>query len=231
MGNLKLPARPPDALVFDMDGLLVDTERLARDVWQQSAGDCGFELSDDEYLTLIGLGADEAERTLQERFGTGFDVSVFREHRSRRAQELFASRDIPFKPGARELVAWLAALGIPAGLATSSTRDEVGHRLGRVAAAFATITTRRDVARAKPHPDIYLAAAASLGVEPSACLALEDSFAGVRAASAAGMPVIMVPDLAPPTSDVAALALGVFASLVDVHAALASAWGARHAVR
>ncbi len=110
-------------------------------------------------------------------------------------------------------------------LATASGREEVGERLGAMVGVFATITTRDDATRGKPNPDIYLAAAASLGLPPSECLALEDSFAGVRAAAAAGMPVVMVPDLAQPTPEIADLAEGVFTSLFEARHALAGAWG------
>ena len=215
----------PRAIIFDMDGLLVDSERTTRQVWQASTIDSGFALTDEMYLTLIGLGAEEAERVLAGQFGDGFVVAGFRERRVARMRDLLAAGGAPFKPGAREILAWIAGLGIPAGLATSSRRQEVLERLGEVAGLFATITTRDTVARGKPHPDIYLAAAASLGVDPADCLALEDSFAGVRSAAAAGIPVLMVPDLAQPTTEVAALAVAVFASLADVRDHLAAAWG------
>jgi HAD superfamily hydrolase (TIGR01509 family) len=214
----------PRAVIFDMDGLLVDSERTTRDVWQASTAACGFVLSDEVYLTLIGLGAEEAERVLAERFGDRFLVPTFRDHRKARIRDLTAAGGAPFKPGAREIVAWVASLGIPVGLATSSRRDDVRERLGVLADVFATITTRDDVQRGKPNPDIYLAAAASLGVEPSNCLALEDSFAGIRAAVAAGMPVLMVPDLAQPTQEITDLAVAVFVSLIEAREALAGAW-------
>jgi HAD superfamily hydrolase (TIGR01509 family) len=218
-------ARPrPRAVIFDMDGLLVDSERTTRDVWQASTAACGFVLSDEVYLTLIGLGAEEAERVLAARFGEGFTVPTFRDHRTARMRDVTAAGGAPFKPGAREIVAWAASLAIPVGLATSSRRDEVRERLGALADVFATITTRHDVQRGKPNPDIYLAAAASLGAEPSDCLAIEDSFAGIRAAAAAGMPVLMVPDLAQPTPEIANLVVAVFPSLIEARAALAAAW-------
>jgi HAD superfamily hydrolase (TIGR01509 family) len=216
----------PRAVIFDMDGLLVDSERTTRDVWRASTSDCGFVLSDDMYLSLIGLSAEEADRVLAAHFGERFAVDAFRERRIARMADLLAAGGAPFKPGARDVVAWVAGLGIPIGLATSSPRHEVRDRLGEVAGLFTTITTRQDVRRGKPHPDIYLAAAASLGFEPSACIAIEDSFAGVRAAAAAGIPVVMVPDLAQPTAEIRGLAAAVFGSLFDLQAALGSSWGA-----
>ena len=209
-----------------MDGLLVDSERTTRTVWQASTSDCGFTLTDETYLTLIGLGAEEAEQVLARQFGAGFTIPTFRERRLERMRTLLASGGAPFKPGAREIVAWVASLGLPVGLATSSRRSEVRERLGDLTDRFTTITTRDNAARGKPHPDIFLAAAASLGVPPSECLAIEDSFAGVRAAAAAGMSVLMVPDLAEPTAEIAKLAAAVYESLVDVQTALARSWDA-----
>jgi len=208
-----------------MDGLLVDSERTTRTVWQAATTDCGFVLTDDTYLTLIGSGADEAEQTLARQFGEGFDIPAFRERRLARMQGFLEAGGAPLKTGAREIVAWVGSRGLPIGLATSSRRSEVRERLGDITDLFTTITTRDNAARGKPHPDIFLAAAASLGVPPAECLAIEDSFAGVRAASAAGMPVVMVPDLAQPTTDIADLAAGVYQSLVELQAALTRSWG------
>jgi HAD superfamily hydrolase (TIGR01509 family) len=208
-----------------MDGLLVDSERMARGVLQAAAADCGFRLSDEMYLTLIGCGPQDAEMRLSEHFGSTFHIPTFRRKRMARMREILKASPVPLKPGARELLAFVAKVEIPIGLATGSSRRDVRKRLGDLTEVFHAIATRDDVARGKPSPDLYLAAAASLGVEPSECLAVEDSFSGVRAAAAAGMTVLMVPDLAEPTPDVASLAAGVYPSLVEVRAALeASGW-------
>jgi HAD superfamily hydrolase (TIGR01509 family) len=215
----------PSAVVFDMDGLLVDSERTTREIWQASSADCGFTLTDELYLTLIGLSADEAELAVASHFGEGFVAPAFRERRVTRMRGLLESGGVAFKPGAREILAWVVSQGIPVALATASGHEEVRERLGDLVGVFATITTRTAETRGKPNPDIYLAAAASLGLPPSECLALEDSFAGVRAAAAAGMPVVMVPDLAQPTPEIADLTVGVFTSLLEARDALAAAWG------
>ena len=126
---------------------------------------------------------------------------------------------VPLRPGAREWIEFVRNLGIPLGLATSSAPTLVRERLGDLATRFSAVVTRADVARGKPHPDLYLEAATRLGVAPEASLALEDSPTGTQAALAAGMPVVVVPDLVPVPPNVAALAAGVFDSLHDVREA------------
>jgi HAD superfamily hydrolase (TIGR01509 family) len=207
-----------------MDGLLVDSERMARSILQAAAADCGFRLSDEVYLTLIGCSPEDAETMLVEHFGARFHAPAFRIRRLVRRREILESAPVPPKPGARELLAFLSNLKMPIGLATGSSREDVRELLGDLTDVFSAIATRDDAVRPKPSPDLYLAVAASLGVEPPECLAVEDSFSGVRAASAAGMTVLMVPDLAEPTPDVARLAAGVYGSLVEVREALET-WG------
>lgn len=219
----------PDAVVFDMDGLLVDSERMARGVLQGAAADCGFRLSDDAYLTLIGCRPEDADAMLAERFGSTFDVPTFRSRRAARMREVIEAAPVPLKPGARELLAFVQGLGLPIGLATGSGRENVRELLGDLAGVFQAIASRDDVGRRKPSPDLYLAAAATLRVDPAGCVAVEDSFTGVQAAAAAGMTVLMVPDLAEPTPDIARLTAGVYASLVEVRQAMETWWGVKKA--
>ena len=215
----------PTAVICDMDGLLVDSERLERRAWQAAAAEHGIDMSDERFATFVGHPADEGERMLRGYFGAEFDVLAWRESCHRRLHALTAVDGVPLRPGALEWLAFVAAHGLPVGLATSSGPALVRDRLGDHLHLFAAVVTRADVARGKPHPDLYLEAARRLGQAPDECLALEDSPTGARSAIAAGMPVVLVPDLVQPTPDVAARVAGVYPSLDAVREAAARAWG------
>ena len=216
--------RAPTAVVCDMDGLLVDTERMERRVWQAAAFDHGVELTDARFATFIGHPADECELMLAGYYGAGFDVRAFRETCHRRMRALVAAEGVPLRPGAAEWLAFVVGRGMPLGLATSSGPTYLRERLGDLLDLFAAVVTRADVARGKPHPDLYLDAAARLGVAPGDALAVEDSPAGARSALAAGMPVVIVPDLVPPPPEVAERVAGVYDSLDAVREAAARLW-------
>ncbi len=217
-------AHPPAAVVCDMDGLLVDSERMERRVWRAAARELGVEMTDDRFATFVGHPADEGERMLRGYYGAAFDVPAFRATCHRRMRALVEAEGVPLRAGALAWLDFVAALGIPLGLATSSAPALVRERLGERVSRFAAVVTRADVARGKPHPDLYLEAAARLGVAPGAALAVEDSPTGARAALAAGMPVVVVPDLVPTPPEVAARAAGVFPSLDALREAAARAW-------
>lgn len=224
--------RRPAAVVCDMDGLLVDSERLERRVWQAAAADRGVALDDARFATFVGHPADEGDRMLVRHYGAAFDVAAFRASCHRRMRALMAAEGVALRPGALAWLEFVAGHGLPLALATSSGPGLVRERVGELLPRFAAVVTRADVARGKPFPDLYLAAAAQLGVAPADCLALEDSPTGARSAIAAGMPVVVVPDLVAPPDDVRARAAGVYDSLDAVRAAAARAWGAaRRAAR
>lgn len=219
-----IPHRPA-AVVCDMDGLLVDSERMERRVWRAAAADHGVELSDERFRTFVGHSADQCDRMLLEYYGAEFDVAAFRATCHDRMRALVEGEGVPLRAGAREWLRFLAEQELPLGLATSSAPDYVPERLGELVDLFHAVVTRADVPRGKPHPDLYLEVASRLGVDPAACLAVEDSPAGVRSALAAGMPVVMVPDLVSPPSELAASVAGIYPSLHDVLAAAERAWG------
>ena len=197
-----------------MDGLLLDSEPLYRVTWQTAAADLGFPIDDVLYERFVGRGNVEAEHILREHFSDVFPLDEFHTRWSRDFDEHVTS--IARKPGAMELLDLLEQRGIPKALATSSPRVLALRCLGDLALRFTALAFGDEVSHSKPAPDLFLLAANRLGVAPAECLVLEDSEAGVRAARAAGMDVIMVPDLVPPLEEVASMATRVCATLHEV---------------
>jgi HAD superfamily hydrolase (TIGR01509 family) len=203
-------ASRPAAILFDMDGLLLDTERLSRASMIEVTRAMGYPMTEAIFATLIGIPVDGNRAQLAAEFGAGFDYDDMRV-RQRALDTARHGLSRPLRPGARAIVDAVGKLGIPCAIATSSQREKTLSHLTHsgLLPHFDVVVTRDDVARGKPFPDLYLAAAAALGQPPAACLALEDSHSGVRAAHAADVPVIMVPDLLPATDEMRALALAV----------------------
>jgi HAD superfamily hydrolase (TIGR01509 family) len=214
----------PAALVCDMDGLLVDSERMERRVWQHAARELGIELSEERFATFVGHSGERNDALLRHYFGEAFDVPGFRAMCHRGFRELMEAEGVALRPGAREWLAFVSELGIPIGLATSSGPVAVRERLTDLLPLFAAVVTRADVEHGKPHPDLYLEAARRLGIEPERALAVEDSPAGTQAAIAARMPVVVVPDLIAPPDDLVPFVAGVFPSLDALREAAARQW-------
>jgi len=205
------------AVIFDMDGVLLDTEPLYRDAMQIACRDLGFELSHELHLAQVGAPAEAGEAMMREHFGPDFPMDQYNAH-TRRVMTDLTARGVPVKPGARELLSALKSRGIPAAVATSTSRPTAPERLERAGLLnmFSALVTRNDVENGKPHPEPFLNAASRLGALPAHCLALEDSFNGIRAAHAAGMRVVMVPDLLPPTDEITAICHAVLTDLHEV---------------
>jgi HAD superfamily hydrolase (TIGR01509 family) len=187
------------AVIFDMDGLLIDSERAIMECWRETAAAQSLDLDDSLWLSMVGLhdkgcaelldgllGAERAER-LTRQCKHGYDQQV--------------ERGLPLKAGARELLQDLLDRSVPMAVATSTRGERARTKLMRsgIDRYFSHVVTSSDVTHAKPAPDLYLLAAQRLGVPPGECVALEDSEFGVRAAAAAGIRVIQVPDLVPAT--------------------------------
>ena len=208
-----------DAVIFDMDGLLIDTEAVYLEAYQAAAALMGVELPLAFCHSLIGRPSPDCDRLIQDYFGPAFALEAFNDHADGHAARTLEA-NVPVKPGAAELLAFLGEHGLPLGVATSSSRRTTERHLGQAGLLghFRVLATRDDVRRGKPHPDLYLEAARRLSVAPRRCLALEDSNNGLTAAHAAGMLAVMVPDIVPPTDEVRAKCLAV---LPDLRAAIA----------
>lgn len=212
------------AVVFDMDGLMLDTERMARETWGLAAADCGLELGDELFLRLVGRTRRDSAEILLDVWGAAASFDEFRARCSAHWEVAVAARGIPVKPGLVELLDFLDEAGLPRAVATSTGRAgaERSLSLAGVRHRVDHVVTGDQVERGKPAPDIFLRAAERLGVAPAHCLVLEDSIYGVMAAHAAGMAPVMVPDLVPPTDEVRRLAHLVLPSLDAVRAFLAA---------
>lgn len=204
------------AVIFDMDGLMLDSEAIYRQVWQQAVRAQGHLLTDAQYSAFIGVTVADAEQALGRMLGPQFDLPRFQAEWPRRWRQHIAQHGIPRKPGLLRLLDLLAEDGYRTAVATSTVRAEALDSLGALAARFDAIVTGDMVPRGKPAPDIFLLAADKLGCVPSACLVLEDSEAGILAAHAAGMRVICVPDLKQPAPEVAQRVTAIYQTLDDV---------------
>jgi HAD superfamily hydrolase (TIGR01509 family) len=219
---LPLP-RPVAAVVFDMDGTLLDTEAVHRTTMQAAAQALGLDLPDTLFVELVGVHRDVNTQTLIGHFGDDFPVEAFYRDSDIRFEALWRE-GVPLRPGARALLDGLAARGLPLAIATSTASPFAEQRLAQAGLTdyFATVVTRSDVHHPKPDAEPYRLAATRLGVTVTDCVAVEDSPNGLRAAAAAGMMALLVPDLIAATPETTALATAVLPDLAAVGALIAA---------
>lgn len=206
----------PHAVVFDMDGLLIESETLYRDSFLAASDEGGHGMRVETYQKVCGSPWDVITGTIFADYGADFPIDTFRDAWLRHLAVLMAE-GVALKPGVIEILDLLDRLDIRRAIATSSRHESVTRHLGPydLLRRFDTIVARGDYTDPKPSPMPYLTAAKRLGIDPGQCLALEDSYHGVRSATSAGMLTIMVPDVAPPTNEMREKCIAVSS---DLHA-------------
>ncbi len=191
------------AVLFDMDGLIFDTESMAKQSWQFAAIDQGLVLSDEQYQQFIGTPGSECEEMVAKLFNGKIDMERYKRVRN---DDLHNRREkgISLKPGFNSLFTAIEQCGLKIALVTSSPLSDVEHNFQNIQVLdkFNTIVTAENVRRGKPNPECYQLACKQLGLLPQECLVLEDSNNGVRAGIGANCHAIMIPDLLPPAKDV-----------------------------
>ncbi len=205
-------------VVFDMDGVLLDSERLILNIWTLLGEKYQISGIGDVMIDSLGSNREDTRLKFVRAYGEDFPYDEFRDE----AREMFFERTkkdgVPLKPGARELLQFLKINGWNIGLASSTSGETVKDELQTVGLYdfFEVVVTGEMVKESKPHPEIYFKACELLGVNPKEAIAIEDSKNGVRSAAMAGMKVILVPDLVDPDEDTQRLAWKMFPDLFDV---------------
>jgi HAD superfamily hydrolase (TIGR01509 family) len=203
------------AVLFDMDGLMIDTEPIATRAWKQTFRELGYDLSNDLNLKMIGRNVPDSDAIVVEAMGSVFPITLCRAMANERYLKLIDKEGIPLKTGLLELLDFLRTRKVTMAVATSTPRFLAMHKLHstNLDGWFATIIAGDEVQKGKPSPDLFLAAAGRIGAPPDRCVVLEDSPAGIQAAHDAGMVPIMVPDLVEPDAAIRLLAYAVVPSL------------------
>ena len=205
-------------VLFDMDGVVIDSERLFTRFWIESAADLGFPMTREQALQLRSLRREQGIEKMEAFFGPAANFDEIRAHRIELMEAHIARYGVDEKPGIRELLALLKEKGIPCAITSSSALAVVRERLGRLGIldGFTALCSGKDVPNGKPFPDIYLAGAAAIGVAPEMCLAIEDSPTGLEAAWRAGCMGVFVPDQDQPDDVTLSRCFATADSLLDV---------------
>ena len=214
-----------EAVIFDLDGLLIDSEQVWDDVRRDYVAERGGRWRDSAQRDMMGMSSPEWSRYVRDRLGVDLPPERINDEVVARLTDRYRTR-LPLLPGAREAVQRIAQAW-PLGLASSSNREliDLVLEVGDLARCFRVTVSSEEVERGKPAPDVYLAAARELGVTPAACAAIEDSSNGILAAAAAGMHVLAIPNrVFPPGAEALASAARI---LPDLDALTAEVVGSR----
>ena len=210
--------------IFDMDGLLVDTERIFQAVWREMAACRGVTLDGSFAVAISGTTGRDSEAVIRRFLPMVEDPAAFLEEGRQRVRER-EREQVPLRPGAAEIVAGMRERGLRLAVASSSEMEMIRHNmdLTGLSPLFDVLISGTEYPLGKPAPDIFLGAASRLGLSPAECFVFEDSLNGVRAGLAAGCATVMIPDLVQPPEELARRCRGVYPSLSEAWKALSPA--------
>jgi len=196
------------AVIFDMDGVIFDSERLVIECWQVIAGKHNIPDIVEICMRVQGNNREETGKRFREKYGNDFPYEVYKKEVSELFRHLYGEGRLPLKPGVVEILEELKRKRVPLALASSTRTDIVKLELEEADLLhyFDAVLGGDMAVRSKPEPDIFFAAAKALGAAPANCYVLEDSFNGIRAAHRAGMHPVMIPDMQQPTEEIRGLA-------------------------
>ena len=203
------------SIVFDMDGVILDSERIASGIWHELAAEYGLTDMDEVYPLCIGVTKTVSAGIFAERYGKDFPYGEFIGKSAERFRAYYQENGMPLKKGVVSLLDFLREEGYQIALASSTAQEKVRTQLGEagVLSYFDAVICGDMLKKSKPEPDIYLLACRSLGVSPKDAYAVEDSYNGIRSAYRAGMRALMVPDMLPPTEEMERLAYRILPDL------------------
>lgn len=206
------------AVVFDMDGVIFDSERLVLECWEKIGEKYHLEGMRDAFLPCIGTNDIRTREIVLEHYGADFPYDEFRRESSRLYHSIVDQGGLPVKTGVRELLSYLKEHAIPIALASSTRLEVVTQELKQAGLYeyFGVVMGGDQLKRSKPEPDIYLMTCEKLGVQSSHTYAIEDSYNGIRSAYSADMKPIMVPDMLPPTEEMREKSVVVLDDLLQV---------------
>ena len=205
------------AVIFDMDGVIFDTETIALKCWSKAAESLSLPDIRPVFPLCIGANIRRTEEIFIEHFGPDYPYAAFAKQARANYIAHYETEGLPVKPGAREILAFLRDAGVPMAIASSTVSSVVRQELedADLIPFFQAVIGGDMAERSKPAPDIFLSAAAQFSFLPERCFVIEDSFNGIRAAHNAGMRPLMVPDMLQPTEEIATLTEHVFPSLFE----------------
>ena len=200
--------------IFDMDGLLVDSERMYQQIWIDQAHEMGVELSPDFVKEVSGTNGVLRENIINKHFHTDEGKAIVAENLKRGKEKL--QKHVPLKTGVREILKFFYDRGIKIAVASSNYEDQIRSNLEKsgIAPYFDAIVSGSEITHGKPAPDIFLKAAEKLELDPRDCYVFEDSLNGIRAAHTAECAPVMIPDMMEPTEEIQEICHGIFPDML-----------------